>query len=121
MVGRSIGSGLKVKGSEVMQGQRQGLTRLRARQEALHSLPMASVKGQGLGKLWHWREERGEVGSKQLLTLLMDSVISIAKLVLGFWTFLGRVWGGRSPGKSPGGLHPGFKSVCHTRCKYRQC
>ena len=51
MVGRSIGSGLKVKGSEVMQGQRQGLTRLRARQEALHSLPMASVKGQGLGKL----------------------------------------------------------------------
>ena len=39
------------------------------------------------------REERGEVGDKQqLLTLLMDSVISIAKLVLGFWTLLGRVW-----------------------------
>ena len=99
MVGRSVGSGLKVKGSEVMQGQRQGLTRLRARQEALHSLPMASVKGQGLGKLWHWSEERGEVGSKQqLLTLLMDSVISIAKLVLGFWTFLGRVWGAGAQG-----------------------
>ena len=92
MVGRSIGSGLKVKASEVMQGQRPGLTRLRARQAALHST-QGLCKGSGTWKaLALERAGRGEVGNKQLLTLLTGRVVSIAKLVLGFWTFLGRVW-----------------------------
>ena len=92
MEGRSIGSGLKVKGSEVMQGRRPGLTRLRARQAALHST-QGLCKGSGTWKaLALERAERGEVGNKQLFTLLTGRVVSIAKLVLGFWTFLGRVW-----------------------------
>lgn len=65
VAGRGAGSGLKVKGSAVMQGQSHGLTGLRAWRAALYGLPMASVQRQRLGKLWNWREEGSEVGNKQ--------------------------------------------------------
>lgn len=103
--------GLKVKGSEVLQGQWWGLTlHLDIQAAALHNLPFASVWSPEFGKLWNRRDATGESRDyTTLLTLSSDRVLPTAKLILGFGKFLGRAW--RDSG---GWLCPGLKSACYS-------